>query len=61
MEAIRRCGEIQWDSGELRNYSRQFDVSVFRARFLEFLDDVVGPHVMGSQIVESEISEGAAA
>lgn len=61
MEAIQRCGEIQWDSGELRNYSRQFDVSVFRARFLEFLDDVVGSHVMGSQAVAREISASAAA
>jgi glycosyltransferase involved in cell wall biosynthesis len=56
VEAIQRCEQIPWDAGELRNYSRQFDVSVFRARFLEFLGDVVG-----SQVVGSEISADAAA
>jgi len=55
-EAIRRCEQIPWDAGELRKYSGQFDVPVFRARFLEFLSDVVG-----SQAVASQISEGAAA
>jgi glycosyltransferase involved in cell wall biosynthesis len=49
-EAIRRCEQIPWDAGELRKYSRQFDVSVFRARFLEFLSDVAGSQVVGSKI-----------
>lgn len=56
MEAIRRCGEVEWNGGELRNYSRRFDVSVFRDRFLEFLNDVVG-----SQVVPSATSEADAA
>jgi glycosyltransferase involved in cell wall biosynthesis len=56
VEAIRRCEQIPWDAGELRKYSAQFDVPVFRARFLEFLNDVVGP-----QLAAAEMAPGAAA
>lgn len=56
IEAIRRCEQIAWDAGELRKYSAQFDVPVFRARLLEFLGDVAG-----SQMVAAEMVPGAAA
>jgi glycosyltransferase involved in cell wall biosynthesis len=53
-EAIQRCVEIGWDGGELRNYSRRFDVSVFRDRFLEFLNDVVGSQVVATATSETD-------
>jgi glycosyltransferase involved in cell wall biosynthesis len=53
-EAIQRCGEIEWDGGELRAYSRRFDVSVFRDRLVEFLNDVVGSQVVATSTSETD-------
>jgi glycosyltransferase involved in cell wall biosynthesis len=53
-EAIERCGEIEWDGGELRAYSRRFDVSVFRDRLVEFLNDVVGSQVVATSTSETD-------
>ena len=42
VEAIDQCCRSTWDSAALAAYARNFDVSVFRARFTAVLEDVLG-------------------
>jgi glycosyltransferase involved in cell wall biosynthesis len=42
VEAIEHCSRVAWNPAELAAYARDFDVSVFRARFIAVLEDILG-------------------
>ena len=46
VEAIEQCCRVTWDPAALAAYARDFDVSVFRARFTDVLEDVLGTRSM---------------